>query len=99
LLGSLIGVQIGALVTTQVKGSAIRAFYALTILAGFVNRLAALPKRLAEAGFITLSPEIGGGIELAGTVLFFGLVGIFAGWVLWCFFRNLPALLAAQEGK
>src|SRR3990172_3790832 len=43
LLGSLVGVQIGAMVTRLVSGSQIRVFYALTILAGFANRLCALP--------------------------------------------------------
>jgi hypothetical protein len=89
LLGSLVGVQIGALVTTVVKGTLIRAFFAVTILAGFVNRLAVLPKKLSESGFFALDRRLGDGLELVGTVLFFSLVGLFAGWVLWSFARNL----------
>ncbi len=38
LLGSLFGVQIGAMVTKVVKGITIRGFYAMAVLAGFVNR-------------------------------------------------------------
>ena len=38
LLGSLIGVQIGALTTKVVKGIYIRGFYATAILSGFANR-------------------------------------------------------------
>ena len=96
LLGSLIGVQIGAMVTTTVKGADIRAFYALTILAGFVNRLAALPKKLSESGFFSLSPRVGTAIDRVGVVLFFALVGLFGAWVMWCFFRNLGALRGAE---
>ena len=96
LLGSLIGVQIGALVTTQVRGSVIRGFYAITILAGFVNRLTALPRRLADAGFLSLDARVGQIIETVGVVLFFALVSIFALWVLVCFVRNLSALRGSQ---
>jgi hypothetical protein len=99
LLGSLIGVQIGAMVTATVKGAVIRAFYAITILAGFVNRLAALPKKLADAGFITLAPNLGVTVENIGIVLFFGLVGIFGAWVMWSFFRSLPALRGPEEPR
>jgi len=92
LLGSLVGVQVGAMVTTTVKGAVIRAFYAITILAGFVNRLAALPKKLSDAGFIAVPPGLGVAVENVGIVLFFGLIGIFGVWVIWSFFRALPAL-------
>ena len=85
------------MVTTTVKGSVIRAFYALTILAGFANRLAALPKKLSDSGFFSLSPAVGTTIDGIGIVLFFALVGVFGVWVTWCFFRNL-ALLRGPEG-
>ena len=49
LLGSLIGIQVGALTTKVVKGIHIRGFYAITILAGFINRLFALPGKLVDA--------------------------------------------------
>ena len=48
LLGSLLGIQVGALTTKVVKGIYIRGFYAITILAGFFNRFFALPKKLNE---------------------------------------------------
>jgi hypothetical protein len=92
LLGSLIGVQLGALVTTQVRGSVIRGFYAVTILAGFVNRLTALPRRLADAGFIALDAGTGRAVELVGIVLFFALIGFFGVWVLAHFVKHLPSL-------
>jgi uncharacterized protein len=93
LLGSLIGVQIGALVTKMVTGAAIRAFYALTILAGFVNRVCALIPKLADMGYLSLPPGVTGLIETGGTILFFLLTGIFGFWILSVFFKNLPAVL------
>ena len=48
LLGSLIGIQIGAMVTKVVSGITIRGFYAMAVLAGFVNRIFALPAKLGK---------------------------------------------------
>ena len=89
LLGSLVGVQVGALVTTKVKGSQIRAFFALTILAGFTNRLCALPKKLDDLGYVSLSSTATGVIEDIGTVAFFGIVAVFAVWIMVVFFRDV----------
>jgi uncharacterized protein len=94
LLGSLVGVQIGAMVTKRVPGSAIRAFYALTILAGFSNRACALIRKLADLGYVSLSPEITVPIEMGGAVVFFLLVGLFGVWILWIFFKNINSLRA-----
>lgn len=96
LLGSLLGVQIGALVTTVVKGAAIRAFYALTILAGFVNRACALPKKLADAGYITLAEATGKSIDLGGAIVFWILVGTFGAWILLVFLQNLGRIRAGE---
>jgi uncharacterized protein len=92
LLGSLVGIQLGALTTKVVKGIYIRGFYAVTILAGFVNRLFALPKRLAEAKVISISKPLVSGIDTAGIWIFFVVVGIFAVWVLREFFTNIKTL-------
>jgi uncharacterized membrane protein YfcA len=97
LLGSLIGVQIGAMVTKVVPGTSIRAFYALTILAGFSNRACALIRKLAEMGYISLSREIAVLIETAGTIVFYLLVGIFGVWILTVFFKNLKII--RSDGK
>ncbi|MGD0626322.1 MAG: sulfite exporter TauE/SafE family protein [Thermodesulfobacteriota bacterium] len=97
LLGSLVGVQIGAIVTKMVKGTTIRAFYALTILAGFSNRVCALPRKLAETGYISLPREITIPIETGGTIVFFSLIGIFGVWILSVFFINLGALRACHS--
>jgi uncharacterized membrane protein YfcA len=89
LLGSLVGVQIGALVTQMMTGTQIRALYALTILAGFANRVCALPRKLADLGYLAISRESSVRIETVGTVLFFGFVGLFALWTLEVFVRNV----------
>lgn len=96
LLGSLVGVQIGAIVTKMVTGSVIRAFYALTILAGFSNRVCALLRKLAETGYISLPREITVPIEMTGTVVFFLLISIFGVWILFIFFKNLRTIRSCQ---
>jgi uncharacterized membrane protein YfcA len=92
LLGSLIGIQLGALTTRVVKGIHIRGFYAMTILAGFVNRLFALPAKLSEMKLIDIPKTATGLIDAAGICIFFVVVGIFAVWVLREFFRNMKTL-------
>jgi len=96
LLGSLVGVQIGAIVTKMVTGSVIRAFYALTILAGFSNRVCALLRKLAETGYISLPREITVPIEMTGTIVFFLLISIFGVWILFIFFKNLRTIRSYQ---
>jgi len=92
----LVGVQIGAIVTKMVTGSVIRAFYALTILAGFSNRVCALLRKLAETGYISLPREITVPIEMTGTVVFFLLISIFGVWILFIFFKNLRTIRSCQ---
>jgi uncharacterized membrane protein YfcA len=99
LVGSLVGVQLGALVTNVVKGSQIRAFYALTILAGFFNRLCALPRKLADLGYIAMSRETSAAIEQAGVYLFFGTVGFFALWIIVVFARKLRFMRFGPGGE
>jgi uncharacterized membrane protein YfcA len=99
LVGSLIGVQIGAMATKTIKGSQIRAFYATTILAGFINRFCALPRKLADLGYLSLPRQASVWIEGAGVVLFFAAVGVFALWILAVFLRNLPLLRTDRAGN
>ncbi|AET67384.1 putative permease [Desulfosporosinus orientis DSM 765] len=94
LLGSLFGIQIGAITTKVVPGTQIKAFYALAILAGFVNRLFALPEKLTQMGYLTLSTSAAALITKIGVWLFFGLVSIFAFWIISTFIRNIPRLRA-----
>ena len=97
LLGSLFGVQIGAMVTKVVKGAAIRAFYALTILAGFSNRTCALIRKLADSGYISLPRDTAAQIEAGGTIVFFLFLSIFGVWVLMVFLKNLDAFRASED--
>ncbi len=92
LLGSLIGIQVGALTTKVVRGIDIRGFYAATILAGFVNRASALPKKLTELGYVKIPEFLSSGIELVGNVLFWLIIAAFGIWVFGKFFGNLKAL-------
>ena len=89
LLGSLIGVQFGALTTKVVKGMHIRAFYGLVMLAGFMNRLLALPSKFSDLGFIHISKSLGSSLKLAGVVILFGIITYFALWVFYRFITNI----------
>ena len=92
LLGSLLGIQIGALATKVVKGITIRGFYALSVLAGFVNRGFALPAKLSSLGIIKLSKETTTVLDTIGTYLFFIIISIFAIWVIGTFVMNIKKL-------
>ena len=71
LLGSLLGIQIGAMVTKVVPGITIRGFYAMAVLAGFVNRIFALPAKLGDMGVIPISKGVGSILETIGVWAFF----------------------------
>lgn len=92
LVGSLIGIQVGALVTKVVKGIYIRGFYATAILAGFLNRLFALPGKLGEMHIITISRPLAHTLDQIGMWVFFIVIGIFAVWVISTFFKNIKRL-------
>jgi uncharacterized membrane protein YfcA len=95
LLGSLLGIQLGALTTRVIKGIYIRGFYAIAILAGFINRLFALPGKLSDMGYITLTKGTAVMLSTIGNWLFFIAVGIFALWILAMFFLNIKNLREA----
>lgn len=92
LLGSLVGIQLGALTTKVVRGIYLRGFYAVTILAGFVNRLFALPGKLGEMKILSISKPLADGLNTAGIWIFFVVVGLFGFWVLKEFFGNIKQL-------
>ncbi|HBE94946.1 MAG TPA: hypothetical protein DD766_05465 [Desulfovibrio sp.] len=92
LLGSLLGIQIGALTTKVVKGIHIRGFYAVSIIAGFINRAATLPKKLVELDVLTMSKDLVGGIEYVGNIVFWVVVALFGIWVFSKFFLNIGKL-------
>jgi hypothetical protein len=92
LVGSLLGIQVGALTTKVVKGIHIRGFYAITILAGFINRLFALPGKLVEMKLISLPKWLINVFDFLGFYVFFIVVGLFAVWVMWEFFGKIGVL-------
>ncbi|MBI5101169.1 MAG: sulfite exporter TauE/SafE family protein [Nitrospirae bacterium] len=97
LLGSLIGIQVGALTTKVVKGIHIRGFYAISIIAGFINRAATLPKKMVELEMINMSKDVVQTIESVGNVVFWGVVAFFAIWVIGKFIVNIPKLRGEDE--
>jgi uncharacterized membrane protein YfcA len=97
LLGSLIGVQVGSLVTRVVPGIMIRGFFALAVTAGFINRFFALPEKLQSLGYIKISKELGEILGMVGNTLFFIVIGAFAVWVFYAFFSNISKL-KTEEG-
>jgi uncharacterized membrane protein YfcA len=92
LIGSLIGIQVGALTTKVVKGIHIRGFYAVSILAGFINRVATLPKKLTEMEIINIPKSVTGTIDFVGAIVFWVVVGFFGLWVISKFFVNIKTL-------
>ncbi len=92
LLGSLIGIQIGAMVTKVVKGVTIRGFYALAVLSGFVNRIFALPGKLSSLEVIDLAPSTVVVLDNIGIYAFFIVLGTFGVWVIGTFLMNIKQL-------
>jgi hypothetical protein len=99
LLGSLIGIQIGAMVTQVVSGITIRGFYAMAVLAGFVNRIFSLPSKLADIDLISLPMGIGAILDNIGIWAFFVVIGGFSVWVLGTFFKNLNILRKEEVSR
>lgn len=92
LIGSLLGIQVGALTTKVVKGIHIRGFYAVSIIAGFINRAATLPKKLVELEMINMDKALVGQIEYVGNIVFWIVVAIFGFWIFSKFFGNIGKL-------
>jgi len=92
LLGSLLGIQIGAMVTKVVKGITIRGFYAMAVLAGFMNRFFALPAKLGEMEVIPISKQTGAVLDAIGIWAFFIVIGGFGVWVIGTFLKNIGKL-------
>jgi len=92
LIGSLFGIQVGALTTKVVKGIHIRGFYAVSIIAGFVNRAATLPKKLTELEMLNIPKPVYSAIETFGNVVFWIVVAAFGIWIFSKFFSNIGSL-------
>jgi hypothetical protein len=92
LLGSLIGIQVGALTTKVVKGIHIRGFYAISIIAGFINRVSTLPKKFTELEVVNFPKGFNTAVETAGNVVFWIVVGFFGFWIISKFVANIKTL-------
>jgi hypothetical protein len=75
-----------------VKGIHIRGFYAVSIIAGFINRAATLPKKLTELEILSVSKGVCDAIESVGNIVFWVVVAIFGIWIFAKFFANLGGL-------
>ncbi|MFP5237623.1 MAG: sulfite exporter TauE/SafE family protein [Acidobacteriota bacterium] len=92
LLGSLVGIQIGALTTKVVKGIHIRGFYAIAILAGFIDRLFVLPRRMQQLGVVEVPRSFSVAVENIGNIIFWIVCSAFALLLLFKFLTNIKAL-------
>ncbi len=97
LLGSLLGIQIGALVTKVVPGITIRGFYAMAVIAGFVNRAFALPSKLNAMDVISISKGLADTLETIGVYAFFIVISGFGVWVIGTFLKNIGRLKGEVE--
>ena len=88
LLGSLLGIQVGAMVTKVVPGITIRGFYAMAVLAGFINRIFVLPGKLTEMEIINLPKKVTSVLDMIGVYAFFIVIGLFGVWVIGTFIKN-----------
>lgn len=96
LLGSLLGIQIGAITTKVVPGVMIKGFFATTVIAGFVNRVFALPGTLNKAGYTSFGAGTISVCDALSFYVFFAVVGVFAIWVIYSFIRGVPRIRAGK---
>jgi hypothetical protein len=82
--------------TKVVPGITIRGFYAMSVLAGFINRIFALPSKLSDVGVISLSKEVGSTLETIGIYAFFIVIMVFSVWVIGTFLLNIRVLLGRE---
>jgi hypothetical protein len=97
LLGSLFGVQVGGMVTKVIPGITIRGFYAMAVLAGFTNRIFALPAKLGELDVLPISHQLGSYLETFGVLAFFLVIGGFSVWVIGTFVKNIGKLRGESD--
>ena len=77
---------------SMMRGITIRGFYAMAVLAGFINRFFALPSKLSSVGWFPLSKETAAILDKLGIWLFFVFITIFAVWVIGTFVLNIKKL-------
>ncbi len=96
LLGSLLGIQIGAITTKVVPGVMIKGFFAVTVIGGFVNRVFSLPGTMTKAGYAQFSKSAIAICDALSFYIFFAIVGVFAIWVIYSFIKGVPKVRAGD---
>ncbi len=61
-------------------------------MAGFINRVFALPAKLNAMDVIKMDPGIASALESIGVWAFFIVIGAFSVWVIGTFLTNIPKL-------
>ena len=64
----------------------------MSIIAGFINRAATLPKKFVEMEYINLPKELVNNIEFVGNIIFWIVVAAFGAWVIGKFLTNIATL-------
>ena len=64
----------------------------MSIIAGFINRAATLPKKFVEMEYISLPKALVDNIEFVGNIVFWIVVAIFGVWVIGKFLTNISSL-------
>jgi hypothetical protein len=64
----------------------------MAVLAGFVNRIFALPGKLGDMNVIPISKQVGKVLDTIGVWAFFIVIGGFSVWVIGTFLKNLRVL-------
>ena len=70
----------------------------MAVLAGFVNRIFALPAKLGEMNVITISKQTGAFLDTIGVWAFFIVIAGFSVWVIGTFLANIK-VLKGEEAK
>jgi hypothetical protein len=68
----------------------------MSIIAGFINRVTTLPKKMVELEYLQMSKPAVDMIEMVGNVVFWLVVGFFGFWVISKFIVNIGKL--REEG-
>ena len=64
----------------------------MAVLAGFVNRIFALPAKLGAMEVLPISPAAGAVLDKIGIWAFFVVIGGFSVWVIGTFFKSFRTL-------
>jgi uncharacterized protein len=70
----------------------------MAVLAGFVNRIFALPAKLSAMEILPISKSTAHVLEVIGIWAFFLVIGGFGVWVVSTFFANMGVLRKQERG-